>query len=170
LLLSSVLETDINSYNQSLLQWYDLQFTKIDLYSGIFFIILIYLDIFYQISDKIDLFRLLGVVAFFLMFLIWAIMLTYNLATLAIDYAYPDELYNQSGARNQRLIRSVILTVVIIISFVGTVILIDRTTDLFLNLISWILTCLIFNFYGPRIAFLVLGPEENPYFLYQQNH
>ena len=163
------METDINSQKVSVQKWDDLQFTKTDFFSSIFFSILIYLDIFYQISENIDLFRFLGIIAFFIMFLIWAMILTYNLATLAIDYAYPDELYNQSGARKRRLIRSVILTVVICFLFIGTVIFIDRTSDLFLNLFSWILIFLIFNFYCLRIAFQILGPEENPYFLYQQN-
>jgi hypothetical protein len=96
-------------------------------------------------------------------------ILTYNLATLAIDYAYPDELYNQSGARKRHLIRSVILTVVICILFIGTAIFIDRTSNLFLDLISWILISLIFNFYCLRIAFQILGPEESPYSLYKQD-
>jgi len=147
-----------------------MQFTKTDIYSGIFFSIMIYLDIFYQISENLDWFGIIAIIAFFLMFLIWVIILTYNLATLAIDYAYPDELYVQSGARQKRLTRSVILTVVIIISFVVTIMLIDHTTELFLNVISWTLICLIANFYCLRVAFLVLGPEENPYFLYQQSN
>ena len=146
-----------------------MHFTKTDLFSGISFSILIYLDIFYQISENLDLFRFLAIIAFFIMFLIWAMILTYNLATLAIDYGYPDELYNKSGARKRRLIRSAILTAVICILFFGTVIFIDRTTNLFLGLISWILLFLIFNFYCLRVAFQILGPEENPYFLYQQN-
>ena len=136
---------------------------------GILFIILIYLDIFYKISENLGWFRILAIIAFFLIFLIWTIILTYNLTTLAIDYAYPDKSYTQSGARQKRLIRSVILTITIVFSFFFTIILIDRTNDLFLNLISWLLICLIFNFYCLRIAFQVLGPEENPYFLYQQN-
>jgi len=145
-----------------------LQFTKTDLISGISFSVMIYLDIFFQISANLDLFRFLAIIAFFIMFLIWAMILTYNLATLSIDYAYPDKLYNQSGARKRRLIRSAVLTAVVCILFFVTLIFIDRTADLFLGLFSWILIFLIFNFYCLRIAFQILGSEENPYFLYKQ--
>ncbi|MHA1237091.1 MAG: hypothetical protein ACTSQ9_05465 [Candidatus Hodarchaeales archaeon] len=145
-----------------------MQFTKTDLISGISFSVMIYLDIFFQISANLDLFRFLAIIAFFIMFLIWAMILTYNLATLSIDYAYPDKLYNQSGARKRRLIRSAVLTAVVCILFFVTLIFIDRTADLFLGLFSWILIFLIFNFYCLRIAFQILGSEENPYFLYKQ--
>ncbi|MHA2170178.1 MAG: hypothetical protein ACXAB7_09830 [Candidatus Kariarchaeaceae archaeon] len=131
---------------------------------------LVLLEVLFKVNDSYEGFRFAAIITFFLIFLTWLMILTYNVSRLAIDYAFPDEIYMKSGVRRKRLIRSTFL----IGSFCGliliTIYLVDFATGKFLNLISWTVFSLVMNIFFLRMAFLILGPEENPYFPYKQRN
>ncbi len=143
-------------------------FTKSDIYIFLILFCLLVFEILLKISDIFNWFQLVSFLIFFIIFLIWLVVLTYNLSTLAIDYAYPDEIQMKSGARRRRLIRFIILICCIGVLYILTIFFVDYASGKFLDIISWTLLALIMNIYSLRLAFLLLGPEENPYFLYKQ--
>ena len=143
-------------------------FTKSDIYILSFIIGLFSFEVLFNENDSFEWFGIAAILTLFLIFITWLIILTYNLATLAIDYAFPDEIYMKSGARRKRSIRSIILITSICVLILGTVYIIDFGAGKFLNLVSWKSFGLILNIICLRMAFLILGPEENPYFLYKQ--
>lgn len=143
-------------------------FTKSDIYVISLIIGLLSFEVFLDLNDSFAWFAIVYVLVLFLIFIVWLIILAYNLATLAIDYAFPDEVYLKSGARQKRLIRSIILIISICAIILGTIYIVDFYPEKFLNQISWSVLGLIINILALRVSFLILGPDENPYYLYKQ--
>lgn len=143
-------------------------FTKSDVYIIAVIIGLLLGEVLFDLNDSFEWLGLIFLLTLFLIFIIWLIILTYNLATLAIDYAFPDEIYMKSGARRKRSIRSITLITGICALIISTIYIIDFAPEKFLNLISWTVLGLIVNIFALRMVFLLLGPDENPYYLYKQ--
>jgi len=93
----------------------------------------------------------------YLIFLIWAAILTFNLSNIALEYAFPDEIYVISGQRSRRVIRAIVLVVAVGLLLILTVLLVNQISEA-------IGLAVAINILALRVAFLVLSPEENPYF------
>lgn len=93
----------------------------------------------------------------YLIFLIWAVILTFNLSNIAIEYAFPDEIYVLSGQRSRRVIRTTLLVASVGLLLIFTVLLVNQVSEAKGLAVA-------INIIALRVAFLVLSPEENPYF------
>ncbi|MFX0183604.1 MAG: hypothetical protein ACFE95_11030 [Candidatus Hodarchaeota archaeon] len=130
-----------------------MKFTLFDIGLSIFVIGFLIIDYSYQLTkvvNGLDIIILLGI---FLIFLIWASILIYNLSSVSIDFAYPDETQVTSGLRRKRLIRTIILAVGVCTLLIGTFTFVEFLLALVFSI----------NVVALRVAFLLLGPEENPY-------
>lgn len=133
-----------------------MNFTRVDIVLGVIVLSITVLDYLYQITKTVRGFDIVLLLTIFSIYLIWASILIYNLSSIAIDYAYPDEMYIASGKRTKRLIRTIILTSSVLILLVGTLSFIDIIPGILGLVVS-------INLIALRAAFLLLGPDENPY-------
>jgi len=120
---------------------------------SVFVIGFLIIDYSYQLTKVVNGLEIIILLAIFLIFLIWASILIYNLSSVSIDFAYPDEIQVTSGLRRKRLIRTVILTVGVCTLLIGTFTFVEFLLALVFSI----------NIVALRVAFLLLGPEENPY-------
>ena len=106
-----------------------MNFTRIDIVLVVIVLILTVLDYLYQITTSIKGFDIVLLLLIFAIYLVWSSILIYNLSSIAIDYAYPDEMYIASGMRTKRLYRTIILTSSVLILSVSTLDLVSLTID-----------------------------------------
>ncbi len=134
-----------------------MNFTRIDIVLLVIVLILTVLDYLYQITTAIKGFDIVLLLSIFAIYLVWSSILIFNLSSIAIDYAYPDEMYIASGMRTKKLYRTIILTSSVLILLIVTL--------SFIGVIPGILGLMVsINLLALRAAFLLLGPDENPYY------
>jgi hypothetical protein len=99
---------------------------------------------------------LLGIIMFLTIlaiFLIWASILVYNVANVALEYAISDTTILASKMRRTRLLRTIVLICSILLLLIGTISSV------------WFIpasTIVVIHLLALRAAFLLLTPEENP--------
>lgn len=130
-----------------------MKFTLFDVGLSVFVIGFLIIDYSYQLTEVVSGLEIIILLTIFIIFLIWASILIYNLSSVSIDFAYPDEIQVTSGLRRKRLIRTVILTVGVCALLIGTFTFVEFLLALVFSI----------NIVALRVAFLILGPEENPY-------
>lgn len=136
---------------------------RFDIGLGILVVVLIVFDSLYEVTRIIIGLDIVMMLFIFVFFLIWAAILTYNLSILVIDYAFAEEDPLQRKFRTKKLHRTMILT--------GTVISLLIITFSLVTINKGTLGIVVsINLLTLRGAFLLLGPEENPYYLFKYQY
>jgi hypothetical protein len=131
-----------------------MEFTRTDVVLGVFILIIIILEYQFQMITMSNELEPIIYLTIFVFFLIWLVILAYNVVIVTLDYAYPDTTSLASKIKRRRLVRTIILTCSILLLFLGTI------SSVWFFPFSIILS---FHLLALRAAFLLLGPEENPF-------
>ncbi len=131
-----------------------MDFTKTDVFLGMLILIIIGLEYQFQIFTLSNELRLVIYLTIFVFFLIWMVIFAYNVVNVSLEYAFSDTAYFDDKTKNKRLIRTLLLICSILLLFIGTI-----------SSVWFLSTSLIISFHllALRAAFLLLGPEENPF-------
>ncbi|MFX0171076.1 MAG: hypothetical protein ACFE9L_04080 [Candidatus Hodarchaeota archaeon] len=134
-----------------------MRFTLFDFFFGVLIIVFLIVDNAYHFSTRILGFDILIFLVIFLIYMIWASILVYNLSFVSVDYAFPDPYQESNEQRQKRLIKTVILVVGVCTLLIGTII--------FVTIPGLFVIIFAINVVALRAVFLILGPEENPFYV-----
>ncbi|MFX0122469.1 MAG: hypothetical protein ACFFAE_02445 [Candidatus Hodarchaeota archaeon] len=132
-----------------------MNFTRVDVFLGLLVLVILALEYQFQITT-VMFSGLLGILMFLTIlaiFLIWASILVYNVANIALEYSISDTTILESEMRRTRLYRTLILISSVLLLLFGTIFSV------------WFIPAsilVIIHLFALRAAFLLLRPEENP--------
>ncbi|UCG04089.1 MAG: hypothetical protein JSW11_08890 [Candidatus Heimdallarchaeota archaeon] len=131
-----------------------MDFTRTDVFLGVLILTIIVLEYQFQIITMSNELRPVIYLTIFVFFLIWMVILVYNVANVSLEYAFSDTIYLDNKMKSRRLVRTILLICSIFLLFIGTI------SSVWFFSVSIIIS---FHLLALRAAFLLLGPEENPF-------
>ncbi|MFX0049857.1 MAG: hypothetical protein ACFFAJ_01625 [Candidatus Hodarchaeota archaeon] len=134
-----------------------MKFSLFDFLFGICIILFLIVDSVFHLSTEIHGLDLLIFFVIFIIYMIWVSILVFNLSSVSVDYAFPDNFQGSNEMRQKKLFKTVILVVGVCTLLFGTFIIAAVP--------GLLIIIFIINLAALRAAFLFLGPEENPFYV-----
>ncbi|MFX1506631.1 MAG: hypothetical protein ACFFDC_11060 [Promethearchaeota archaeon] len=131
-----------------------MEFTRTDVFLGVFILLIIILESQFQMITLSNELRPVIYLAIFVFFLIWMVILAYNVANVSLAYAFPDTTFLARKMITKRFVRTIVIILTILLLFLVTI------SSIWFLPVSIILSIHLFVL---RAAFLLLSPEENPF-------
>ena len=131
-----------------------MEFTRTDAFLGVLILLIIILEFQFQMITVSNELRPVIYLVIFIFFLIWLVILSYNVANVSLVFAFPDTTSLARKMKARRVVRTILIIFTILLLFLVTI------SSVWFLPVSIILSIHLLVL---RAAFLLLGPEENPF-------
>ena len=131
-----------------------MEFTRTDAFLGVLILLIIILEFQFQMITVSNELRPVIYLVIFIFFLIWMVILSYNVANVSLVFAFPDTTSLARKMKARRVVRTILIIFTILLLFLVTI------SSVWFLPVSIILSIHLLVL---RAAFLLLGPEENPF-------